>query len=354
MRVSITTLLGLIVLVMSACAPQEEPLPTLVQLPSLTPTVTASITLTPIPTSTPTLTHTPTATFTATATHTATPTITNTPSRTPLPTASPTRTLTPTPTATFTPTLTATPPATATSVSPIITNFSSSVAQAPANSNVDLFWDADGDSALLERLDSGGQVLSSTTVPLVGRSTVTLPTGVGVAIYRLTVTRGSLTTNLSLSITVQTVCSTVWFFTQNPSQTIGCPSSLSQVYVGSYQSFERGAFFRIQLGASDKVCGLQNDLLLYTCVNFQLYTGTPSVTPPSGLLTPSGEFADAFYNSLAIGGLWYNVIGWGTATVNTSPLTAQLGQNGKLYIQLPIGVYIFDGSLTSGSVVKVP
>lgn len=222
-----------------------------------------------------------------------------------------------------------------------------------AGSQAQLRWEAVGDSATLELLNNVGGIITSTSVPLIGSTSVVLPTTGSQAIYRLTVVRGANATNLSLSIALQPLCTTAWFFTTTPPPAIGCPAAIAQSYIGSYQPFERGAFFRIVIGALDRVCGIQNDLQLYTCYAYTVYSGTPSVTPVPNTSAPAPEFAAAYYNNLAIGGTWTTVIGWGMTGANATPLNAQLGQNNKLYIQLPLGIYEFDGTLTSGALVKV-
>jgi hypothetical protein len=345
-------LMALLAGLLSACAPADEaPLPTLAALPTLTFTFTPSATFTA--TETQTATPTPTATATSTATSTATPTRTPTFTRTPLPSATPTNTLTFTPTATLTPSKTFTPPATATSAFPSVRNFSSSVTSGQGGSPVELRWEADGDSIALETLSSTGAIISSITVPPIGATTATLPLNASQAFYRLRATRGGQSDELLLTIAVQPQCVTQWFFTSTPPASIGCPGSLQQLYTGAYQPFERGFYFRLVLGAADRVCGIQNDLQLYSCTPYAVYSGTPPATPPSGLQPPAPEFANQFYTTLAIGGTWYGVIGWGTAPGSSSALTAQLGQNGRLYVLLPTGVYEFDGALTSGSLVKI-
>lgn len=96
--------LMLVMAILGACAPAQQPpiaemvLPTLANLPSLTPsdtataTYTPSITHTPTATATPSVTYTPSPTPTITLTFTPSQTITDTPTRTP--------SMTPTPTAT--------------------------------------------------------------------------------------------------------------------------------------------------------------------------------------------------------------------------------------------------------------
>ncbi len=349
-RVTLTVLM----LVLAACGTggDTEPLPTVAQLPTVTPSDTP--TNTPVSTPTPTATATPTYTDTPTASATHTPTVTFTPTNTPLPSATFTATLTmtashtPTATATFTPTASPTP------TDPVIVTFSSNVSSSAPNGSVIFRWEAQADSVVLERLNMSGTPIESNSVPLIGTFTVTIPNvAQSQVIYRLTATRGGKTTSLSLPITlVAPVCAISWFFA-NPPANLGCPNSYSQSYPAWYQPFQNGHFFRIQIGALDKVCGIQNNLNLYTCANYAVYTGTPPVTPPSGTVAPDPVFADMFYNQLAIGGFWYSVIGWGTAGASNAPLVAQTDSGGRIVVQLPMGVYRFDALLTSGAVEKL-
>jgi hypothetical protein len=338
-------------LLLAACAPEEPPLPTLAALPTATDTFTPSPTFTP--------SNTPTATPTATATNTATPTATFTPTITPTPTASPTVTNTPRPsptptnTLTLTPSATPTPPATATPLLPTIINFSSNVTTAAPGAQAVLRWEASADTVILELLNPQGVVLSSTPVPALATQTVTLPTTGTAAIYRLTATRGGSSTTLSVTITLQPVCAIPWFFSTTPPANIGCPAAAPISYNGSFQPFQSGAFFRVQIPSLDRVCGMQNDLQQYFCYPFTVFTGTPPATPPAGLFAPALDFASPFYTQLALGGLWYNVIGWGTAPETITAITTQLGADNRLYLQLPIGVFAFDLTLTQGAIVRV-
>lgn len=339
---------------LGACAEtaEEEALPTLAQLP----TITASFTPTETHTPTPTFTFTPTATFThtPTATNTATPTATFTATHTPPPTATFTSTVTPLPTATATPTQTFTPTATATPSQPVIVTFLSNVSSSAPNGSVTFRWETQADSAVLERLNLSGTPIESTSVPIIGSSTVIVPNvSESQVIYRLTATRGTNNTSLSLPITLtQPSCAISWFFA-NPPASLGCPNAFSQSYPAVYQTFQNGYFFRIQIGALDKVCGIQNNLNLYNCTTYAAYTGTPPSTPPLGTVVPDAVFASMFYNQLAIGGFWYAVIGWGTGGASTAPMIAQTDSNGRIVIQLPIGIYRFDASLTSGAMEKL-
>jgi hypothetical protein len=227
------------------------------------------------------------------------------------------------------------------------------VTTAAPGAQATLRWQADADTVVLELLNPQGVVLSSTTVPTLAVQTVTLPTTGSAAIYRLTATRGGSSTTLSLTITLQQVCAIPWFFTTTPPANIGCPAAVPVGYSGSFQQFQNGAFFRVQIPGLDRVCGMQNDLQQYFCYPFTTFTGTPPATPPAGLLPPGLDYAAPFYTQLALGGLWYNVIGWATAPETILTLSTQLGADNRLYIQLPIGVFAFGNTLTQGAIVKV-
>ncbi|XWX03895.1 hypothetical protein VZO05_15430 [Aggregatilineales bacterium SYSU G02658] len=334
-------------MLLAACAPQEPLLPTLAELPTATDTFTPSPTFTPSNTPTATLTPTATPTATATPTVTLTPTASPTVTNTPRPSPTPTNTLTPTPSATFTPIATATP------LLPSILNFSSNVTTAAPGAQAVLRWEADADTVILELLTPQGAVLSSAPVPPLATQTVTLPTTGTTAIYRLTATRGGSSTALSVTITLQPVCAIPWFFSATPPANIGCPGAAPISYNGSFQPFQNGAFFRVQIPGLDRVCGLQNDLQQYFCYPFTTFTGTPPATPPAGLQAPAADFASPFYTQLALGGLWYNVIGWGTGPETITAITTQLGADNRLYLQLPIGVFAFDLTLTQGAIVRI-
>lgn len=189
--------------------------------------------------------------------------------------------------------------------------------------------------------------MENTVVQPVGSSTVVVPQGVTQVIYRLVAERENQETLLSQTISVQQACEFTWFFNA-PSGT-PCPAGAAVSAPGAYQPFQSGFMFRVQYNGMDRVCGIQNNRNVYSCAAFLSYTGTPPVTPPDGLQAPSADFQDVFYNRLAIGGFWYDVIGWATAPVNNNPLTVQPSDDAGLYIQLPNGLYRFDGSLTSGA-----
>ncbi|GAB1421032.1 hypothetical protein MASR2M15_11640 [Anaerolineales bacterium] len=335
-----------ILFLISACAPDNQN--SITELP----------TLVAFPTSTLTETKTPTPTFTASVTPSVTPspTATVTASITPSPTL--TKYLSPTPTnrpkATATNTLTATPTATATSSAtvtpdvPQIFSFIASATSINANSPVTFTWAAQGSSARIDRIDASGVALESTPVPLEGTLSMTVPGGASTQTYRLVVIKGSLQDTANVIITL--TCSPAWFF--NPTTEIGCaignPLSLNIIY----QAFQNGFMFRINYNG-DRVCGVQYNLSSYTCSTFQTYTGTPPVSPPPGFFEPAPDFQSLYYNGLATGGQWYNVIGWGTGTSTAITQNVQEGRAEQAYIQLPVGVYEFNKSLSNGPTRKV-
>ena len=113
--------------------------------------------------------------------------------------------------------------------------------------------------------------------------------------------------------------------------------------------------FRVTINSLDRVCGIQNDRNLYTCVNYQAYSGTPPppATPVPGTQPPGPTFAHTYYTTLAVGGFWFNIIGWGTQAENNAPLTVQLDASNRFVISLPTGIYRFDSQLSTGPVEKI-
>lgn len=330
----------IVTIFLAACRTGDtRQLPTVAVLPTATLTFTPTNTLTPTNTPTPTPTNTPTPTLTFTPT--ATPTVTNTF----VPTPTPTRTLTPTPTNTPTATLTPTP------LEPVIVSFTTSATSTEPNKQITLTWVTQADRARIERLVVAGTIADSFPVETSGTMTVTVPGGENQVIYRLVAIRGTAETSLSLAIKVAATCPTAWFFT--PGTQLPCANGPALNAPGSFQTFQNGWMFRAQVSTLNKVCGIQLNLNLYTCYNAVTYTGTPPVSPPPGFQAPGADFADAFYNQLAIGGYWYTVIGWGMGLMTTTAFTAQYDVNGQLYIQLPTGIYRFDGQLSSGTVNRI-
>lgn len=188
-------------------------------------------------------------------------------------------------------------------------------------------------------------------MPPVSQSSLTVPGGDTRVVYRLVASRGGQETSLSVAIAV--TCPTPWFFPNAPAA-LGCPAGPASSTAGAYQPFERGWMIRLQLGSGqDRVCGIQNDRQRYSCFAFVPYTGTPAVTPPAGLFPPGADFQEVFYDKLAIGGFWYDIIGWGTTSVSNAPLTTQRDSQGRIYVQTPLGIYRFDSGLTNGPVERI-
>lgn len=112
--------------------------------------------------------------------------------------------------------------------------------------------------------------------------------------------------------------------------------------------------FRLQVNGQDRVCGAQLDRNQYICYPYALFSGTVPATPVPNFQAPGVDLAAAFYTQLAIGGYWYDVIGWASGAYLSAPLTIQTDSQNRLYVNLPIGVYRFDIALTSGAVVRLP
>lgn len=340
----------LMICLLSACSGSSEALPTVALLPTLTPSPLATITP-DAPSATPTASHTPTLTFTPSATFT--PTATFTASNTPRPTATFTRTITPTHTLTLTSTRTPSPTPTVTPDNVHILSFTANPTSVKANENVTLTWQTDADVARIERVRPDGTIAETISVQASGATTVTVPGTDPRVIYRLVAARSINEVSQSVSIDVAPNCPFTWFFTT--SQPLPCAASAPIQYVGAFQVFQNGFMFHIQVNSLNKVCGVQYNNNTYSCFNYNAYTGTPPVTPPDGYQAPGIDLADAFYNQLALGNYWYNAIGWGTGTAQTPTMTAQYDANTNLYIQLPNGVYRFDGPLSAfgGPLVKI-
>lgn len=336
--------------IITACVAQEADegtLPTLAMLPSPTDTPEPTETVpawTPVPTETDIPTSTPQPT--ETATHTPTMTVTLRPTNTAVPPATATHTLTPPPTSTFTPI------AVPTSGQPVIIFFTASQSTASTGATVTLTWEAQATSARLETLNPAGALTNTISVPVIGSTNVVIPGGESSVIYRLVATVGTNQTSQALTINIATVCSVPFFFGTAPADA-GCPPVGAVQAQGHYQRFERGVMFRVQFDGLDKICGIQNDRNRYACYNYAPYNGTPSSTPPSGFFPPAAEVANVFYNQLAIGGFWSDVIGWGTTAGANTPMNAQRDAERRIYLQLPIGVLRFDADLNNGPVERI-
>jgi hypothetical protein len=338
----------LLVWLLTACQASEEVLPTLVEFPTLTATLT--------PTSTPTITPTSTltATLTPTTTPTFTPSMTPTQTNTPAPSPTWTSTWTRTPAPTSTPTATLTPLPTLPPAPPEIRVFQANKANAEPGSEIILRWEVDGESATIEILTVAGVVAQTIDVQVIDVLRVNLPIETGTAVYRLIARRGEYETQASVAVEIGTTCTLPWSINPAPTSA-GCAAGTSLPAPFTYQTFQSGFMFRIQISGLDKVCGVQNDRNLYSCYQYQSFSGTPPVQPPLNFLPPAPEVANSFYSSLAVGGFWYTVIGWANNQSLSVSVQAQPGIDGKLYIQTPFGVYAFDGQLAGlgQSVVRI-
>lgn len=332
--------LGIIILLlMTACEPQTVEvgeIPTLVEFPTLTQTL--------IPSDTPTITqtYTPSPTDTATMTPTNTPTSTSTR----LPSATPTNTLTFTPTSTNTPPATATPLPTRTPNAPVIELFQSNTANTDNGSPIVLRWVANADSLVLDIIDSTGTITQQSTVELVGTLTTNTPTTGNVVTYRLTATRDNMDVRSIVTVDMEADCFTTWFFA-NPPSDIGCALTPVQNVQVIFQDFQLGFMFRATINGQSRTCGVQDNRNLYSCYPALAYTGTPPSTPPPGQFVPDPLLAHTFYDNLATGGFWYDIIGFGNAVGSTITVQQQVGTNGRVYYQFPNGIYSFDSTLGS-------
>jgi hypothetical protein len=225
----------------------------------------------------------------------------------------------------------------------------------PANAGqpITLTWQSDGDVARIERVKADGTIAETIPVQASGAATVTVPGTDTKVLYRLIVSRGVKEVMQTLSVDVIPNCPAAWFFTTT--QKLPCAASAPIQTAGVFQVFQNGFMFKVQINSLNKVCGVQYDRNVYSCFNYVAYAGTPSVTPAPNTQAPGIDLSDVFYNQLAVGNYWYNAIGWGTGTALTPTITAQYDTSGNVYIQLPNGVYRFDGALTGfgGPLVKI-
>jgi len=326
---------------MTACdlpLPRSEvaQVPTLRILPSETPVVetrSPRASNTPPPSSTPT--NTPTQTLTPSVTPTQTPT--NTPTTTDTPTHTPTATATDIPTMTPTATPSATPSP------PIVNLFQANREEGRPGDPIRIRWQTIADSAQLQRLNQAGEVLETFDIESVGAIDFNLPAiQESVAVYRLVVMRNDIELRRSISVALGSLCSPLWFF-NNPVQEIACPTGEAIAIQLPFQQFERGFIFRITVNTIDRVCGVDTSRdNTYACYDFRQFTGTPPVPAPADRIAPGFQFQDAFYNNLALGGYWYNTIGWGVAQPTMTTQRVQFSRDEFAYLETPLGIYRFD------------
>lgn len=366
-------ILVILMMVLGGCQPETPNvvIPTLMVLPTEaptdipteTPTETATEIPSNTPTETPTPTHTPTFTETATHTHTATftasPTVTQTFTHTPIPTLpppsrTPTFTITPTrratntrvPTRTATPTPTETP--TATIAMPRVINFGVSANNVIAGSTVTFVWNAEGESARLDHLNSTGAVLASIPVPISGQYSQVITSAERMAIYRLVAIRAGQETSSNVSVLVS--CAVPFFFGDAIAPTnAACPTEGARTGTGAYQVFERGLMLHVAATGINKVYGLVGTSSTYSGAGNGWDGSTLRNDPaPSGLVMPQDVFNWAYYNTLAPIGGWNSAIGWALAGIDNSQRTIQyegaFGGGGAFYIDAPgNAIYRFSG-----------
>lgn len=361
-RLSAIVLAIVLIFTLGACQPTSDnaPLPTLMVLPSPTDTLTPTITLVP------TNTRTPTPTLTLTLTPTPTPTVTTTA------TATATRTFTPTVTATNTITATPaesmTPTQDLTNIFPVIRSFTASSTDVAAGAQITLSWDAVGDLAVIERQTPDGIVQETLSVTLSGTIPVTVPnTNLNRVIYRLVISKGSQQVTQTLEIRVQLVCGQQWFFgAQFADPTAGCPPTGPITLVGAYQAFEQGFMIAIPYEGQNRVYVFvrapgKNGLLIGDQYGYAVnqWDGTTDHCalvgkfPPSGTTNPQREFNWLACTQFGPGGLWIDVLGFATGSVDTSVRTVQQETSAAFYIDTPSGevyrlVPLGAGQLTSG------
>jgi hypothetical protein len=332
-------------------------LPTRVVIPTETPSATftptppATNTETPLPTLTPSITPTtePSATETpppsATSAPTATPSLTNTPRPTRI-RATATNTLTPTPPATNTPTTTNTPPATSTAATPQIIRFDASATTVAPNNPITLSWESAGDIARIDQTNINGVVQQTFSVPPNGQLPVSVPaTAEGQVVYRLVVIRAGQEAARSIIINLTQTCATPWFFEGQPPVT-ECPAGPASQIQGSFQSFDRGLMFALNVNGADRVYGLNysnNRLMVYqnNWDGTTDYTGlSPCGDPPTGRVAPQNVFSWMYYQQLGTTGPWCNGdlgIGWPLAGANLNvTLQVQFTADGQaFYVNVP-------------------
>jgi len=334
----------LIALTLIGCQRQQATIPPLLELPTITPTFTLTFTFTPSFTWTPTFTptFTPTPTVTPTFTPTNTPTLTNTPPAT----------FTPTPTYTFTPTFT--PTFTFTPSGPVITSFTADNLTMPAGGTTVLRWQAQGDSAVLDRLDAQGNLTQSQPVPVTGELAVQIPSGLGALVtFRLTVIRQGIPTSQSLAITI--TCGRDWFFGNQYAQGY-CPADVGAVGDGLYQQFDGGLMIYAN-AASQNFPGNTVYVLFYAGNQWRAYLNTwdgvsqPGDAPPPGRYTPQGILGSVWQNGAYNNQHVRDFLQFAIAPQTGGTRTIQVEAGGNsVYIDTPTGqVYRLTGGTTGGT-----
>lgn len=222
----------------------------------------------------------------------------------------------------------------------------------PPPGQATLLWRADADTARLERLNVQGVVIESFIVDPIGTLNVPLPNTAETVIYRFVAIRGQNQDALSLPLELS--CQFAWFFSEAPAS-LGCPSAPDSRARAAYQEFVDGFMLRLNWNGRDRVCGIQFDRDLYSCYDYEDYeeTSVPA-TPPPDFEPPGEDFEYIFYEELAIGGRWRDVIGWARDDVDDDSLQVQPDEQGRILVYIPgEGIYRFDANLTSGPTEEI-
>ena len=295
--------------------------PTEVQIPTRTPTDTPPPpTDTPLPTDTPFPTWTPTLTATHTLTPSDTPTSTLTPSDTPTPTAS----------LTLTPSDTPTPTATATPAEPSIVRFEVTPERVEQGGDVQIRWDAIGDTVLVQILDGEARPLRAVSLDTSGERTITLPDGLqDLAILSLQARRGETVARQDRVLVV--LCRFNWFFNVGDVSSVGCPEAAPITAIGRYQTFERG--YMLYIPTTNQIYALYGGTASGTWVAYNNSGGGSLLDdPPDNLFNAQNEFTYTWNNINApTQRAWRQEIGYGTAPAVQAQVSVQDERNSRIF-----------------------
>jgi hypothetical protein len=151
-------------------------------------------------------------------------------------------------------------------------------ASAPPNGTVTVAWDAEGDTATLDMLTTGGVLIQSLRVPIVGSQRFVLnPANGSSVVFKLTVRRG--TAVIINSVAASIVCDPPWFFNAAPAS---CPTQGAQPALYAYQQLERG--YAIYSRQTNQVFFLSFDRRLAAFPN--IWTGGVAIPPPANPVNP--------------------------------------------------------------------
>jgi hypothetical protein len=206
------------------------------------------------------------------------------------------------------------------------------------NSTIVLSWQAIGDIARIDQLNSQGAITQQFQgLALSGQLSVVIPGNMGQqVIYRLVAQRGGQEASTSLPITVQ--CAIGWFFGTPPAgSNVGCPTAVGAVADGAYQPFERGFMIYVTANGLNKIYGLQTQDNRYIAyINNWDDSTIEDDDPPDDRFSPEEMFNWAYYNTNAPIGAWNSAIGWATDELNDDARTVQFEQNSTVfYVDAP-------------------